>query len=213
LPFAWWDPDRYISAKAVIDYVSVAAPFDGDPLSRVKEMIGFITAGDVESRGGAFGGLLYLGDPRVCSLLLPLRDSLTRAEILDATLCCTGLLHASSVEFLLGWLEEMQGDRRDSLFAAVAAGLGLLRKTMREPFVATGERAFPLTGVSAEEQDRMARKVPIEEYTNRIATRLRTLEWMEPVSKEDPDLKVMPEVLAFWGVAPLASEEIRTWKH
>jgi hypothetical protein len=213
MPFAWWDPDRHICAKAVADYVSTAVPFDADPLSRVKEMVGFMADGDVENRAGVFGGLLYLGDPRVCSLLLPLRDSLTRAEILDATLCCTGLLHASSVEFLLGWLEEMQGDRRDSLFAPVAAGLGLLRKTMREPFVSTGERAFPVTGITAEEQDRMARKVSIEEYTERIAPRLRTLAWMEPISKEDPGLKVMPDVLAFWGVAPLGRAETGAWKH
>jgi hypothetical protein len=213
MPFAWWDPDRQISAKAVVDYVSTAAPFDGDPLSRVKEMIGFMADGDVENRGGVFGGLLYVGDARVCSLLLPLRDRLTRAEILDATLCCTGLLHASSVEFLLGWLEDMQADQRDTLFAPVAAGLGLLRKTMREPFVSTGERAFPITSVSAEGQDRMARKVSVEEYTERIAPRLRTLAWMEPVSKVDPDLKVMPDVLAFWGVAPLGREETGAWKH
>ena len=213
MPFACWDPDGHISAKAVVDYVSSAAPFDGDPLSRVKEMVGFMAKGDVENRAGVFGGLLYLGDPRVCSLLLPLRDSLTCAEILDATLCCTGSLHASSVEFLLGWLEDMRGDRRDSLFAPVAAGLGLLRKTMREPFVSTGERAFPITSVAAEEQERMARKVSIEEYTERIAPRLRTLAWMEPVSKEDPGLKVMPDVLAFWGVAPLGREETGVWKH
>jgi hypothetical protein len=213
MPFACWDPDLHLSAKAVVDYVSTAVPFGGDPMSRVKEMIGMIADGDIENRGGVFGGLLYLGDPRVCSLLLPLRDGLTREETLDATLCCTGLLHASSVEFLLGWLEEMQGDRRDSFFAPVAAGLGLLRKAMREPLVSTGERAFPITGVTPQEQDRMARKVSIEEYTKTIAARLRALEWIEPVSREDPGLKVMPDVLAFWGVAPLGREETGSWKH
>jgi hypothetical protein len=59
----------------------------------------------------------------------------------------------------------------------------------------------------------MARKISIEEYTETIASRLRTLEWMEPVSKVDPDLKVMPEVLALWGVGRLGREETGTWRH
>ena len=60
----------------------------------------------------------------------------------------------------------------------------------------TGERPFPLASVSSEEQMRMQRPIPTEEYTARIAPRLIARE------RTDPEPKVMPDVLAVWGLAP-----------
>jgi hypothetical protein len=62
--------------------------------------------------------------------------------------------------------------------------------------VMTGERPFPWASVTPEEQRRMARYIPIEEYTERIAPRLRALE------RREPEPKVMPQVLEVWGVSP-----------
>ena len=58
-------------------------------------------------------------------------------------------------------------DRR--LASSCPACLALQRKRAPHPFVATGERPFPLAGVPPEEQARMRRPIPIEEYTARIA--------------------------------------------
>jgi len=175
LPFVFSDPDGAVCATAVIDYVSMGDLVDGDPMSRVKDITAMIAHRDPENRGAAFGGLLYLGDQRVCDLLLPLRDDLRLEEVREAMACCTGFPHASSVEFLLDWLEGMDPNVEERLFPIVATGLGRVRKGMQEPVVRTGERPFPATGVTPEELRRMARQVSIKEYTAKIALRLRAL--------------------------------------
>jgi hypothetical protein len=196
LPFIFCDPDTWICCNATIEYVSTARLIDGDPMTRVKEVIRMIAGGQLANPGAAFGGLLFLGDARVCQLLLPLRDGLMDYEARAAVGCCTGYLHASTIEFLLDWLEGMNGNASDGLFGIVAGGLGYARKLMQEPFVATGERPFPGTSVTPEEGRRMARKVSIDEYTAGIAPRLRALE------RSEPDPKVMPQILKIWGVSP-----------
>jgi hypothetical protein len=79
---------------------------------------------------------------------------------------------------------------------------------MKWPFVMTGERPFPVYSVTSEQQREMARFVPIEEFTQRVAPRLRDLERTELAPK------VMPDVLAAWGIAasqlgPFAAAEVR----
>ena len=100
------------------------------------------------------------------------------------------------LEFQLGWLEGLDDNDRDRRFGIVASGLALQRKSAPHPFVMTGERPFPLASVSSEEQMRMQRPIPTEEYTARIAPRLIALE------RTEPEPKVVPDVLAVWGLAP-----------
>jgi hypothetical protein len=76
LPFIAEDKARGIVATAVIDYVSLGPLSNGDPMSRIKDIIGMIESGLLENEGAAFGALLHIGDKRVCDLLIPLRDSL-----------------------------------------------------------------------------------------------------------------------------------------
>ena len=69
LPFIACEPDRGICSTAVIDYVSMAPSRPADPISSVQDIIGMISARFPRNVGAAFGGLLYLGDRRVCRLL------------------------------------------------------------------------------------------------------------------------------------------------
>jgi hypothetical protein len=203
LPFVFSDPDRGVCATAVIDYVSMGDLTDGDPMSRVKDIVAMIAHHDPENRGAAFGGLLWLGDQRVCDLLLPLRDGLTIEEVREVVGSCSGYLHASSIEFLLDWLEQLKGDERYGRFGALAGGLGYARKTMHEPLVGTGERPFPATSVTPDQARRIRRAISIAEYTERIAPRLRELE------RAETEPKVMPRIMEIWGVAPSGQQETR----
>ena len=206
IPFICEDPDTGICATAVIDWVSAANLTDGDPMSRVKDVIDMIVRGRAQNIGALFGGLLQLGDPRVCALLVPLRDRLTDFEANEAMRSFTGFICAATTEFLLDWLEGLKGDQKDGRFGTVASGLLLLRGGMQSPMVLTGERPFPWDSVAPEEQRRMARYVPIEEYTERIAPRLRALE------RREPEPKLMPQVLEVWGLSPSDDQRIEQFR-
>jgi hypothetical protein len=195
-----------VCSTAVLDWVNEAGLTDGDPMSRIQDMIDVIVRRRAENVGAVFGGLLHLGDPRVCALLVPLRDSLTDFEANEVARCFTGLVSAATTEFLLDWLEGLNGDAQDRRFGKVASGLALLRRGMQWPVAMTGERPFPWKSVTPEEQRRMARFIPIEEYTERIAPRLRALE------RREPEPKVMTHVLEVWGVSPSTDRDIEEFR-
>lgn len=205
LPFIACEPARGISSSAVIDYVSMAPLTAGDPMSRVRDVTAMIERRFPANVGAAFGGLLYLGDDRVCRLLIPLRDELTREEIDEAVKCHTGFVSAATIDFLLDWLEGMDGDAQDGHFGSVASGLVLARRSMLVPKVATGRRPFPFASASQTKVEAMRAFIDIKDYTSRIAPRLRALE------RTEPEPKVMPAVMEVWGVdgAPPATSWLR----
>jgi hypothetical protein len=100
LPFIAEDDEGRIVSTAVIDYVSLGPLTNGDPMSRVKDIIGMIESNMLENEGAAFGALLHIGDGRVCDLLIPLRDSLDRDAISNAVKCSTGFIHSATADFL-----------------------------------------------------------------------------------------------------------------
>jgi hypothetical protein len=145
LPFIVVEPLRDIVATAVIDYVSVGSLKNDDPMTRPKEIVDLIQRDSVENRGAVFGGLLHLGDERVCELIRPVRDLLDAEEVGAAIHCATGFLYSSSVEFEIDWLEGMNGDERDRLFGIVAAGLtNQVRRNRQDVVFTGGERRFPI---------------------------------------------------------------------
>jgi hypothetical protein len=202
LPFIAEDDSRRIVSTAVVDYVSVGPLTANDPMSRPKDIIGMIEAKLLKNEGAAFGGLLHLGDPRLCKLLWPLRHQLDAAAVGEAINCSTGFLYSACVDFEIKWLEEMEGDSRDGLFGHVAAGIALQKRMNRYDVVVTGERPFPFPKISSpKDQERlreMGNPISIDEYTKRIAPRLYALE------RTEPPPRVMPRVLMEWGLKPLS---------
>jgi hypothetical protein len=194
LPFIAAEPRRLIVSTAVIDYVSLAATPSGDPMSSVREIVDMIAERRLANAGAAFGALLHVGDPRVCRLLLPLRDGLSGEEANEAVKCATGFIHSATVEFYLDWLEGMDGDVRDGLFGIVASGLAQLARKKKLDEVATGERPFPVSSMEPGEYERSMKFIPLEAFVRQIASRMRDLE------RSEPPPRVMPSVLAFWGV-------------
>ena len=197
LPFIAEDDDTTIVSTAVIDYVSLAPLTDNDPMSRPRGIVGMIESGMLENEGAAFGALLHIGDPRVCKLIWPLRDTLDHDSINEVVKCQTGLISSSTVDFYIDWLEGMEGDIRDGQFGLVASGLALLKKKFAVEEVFTGLRPFPFTKtMSMEEIRSLAKPVPFADYQKRIAPRLYALEHSEPPPR------VMPSVLIEWGLEP-----------
>lgn len=196
LPFIVEERDRGIVSTAVIDYVSLGPLTDGDPMSRVKDVIGMIERGMLANEGAAFGALLHIGDRRVCKLLVPLRDTFDRDAMNEIVGCATGLVHSATVDFYLDWLEGLEGDYTDGKFGTVASGLGLLKRKSLTDTVATGDRPFPTRGATPDDWESL-NLIPIEEYLRRISRRMYALERSEPAPK------VMPIILAAWGLTPL----------
>jgi hypothetical protein len=56
LPFIAEDKSPAVVSTAVIDYVSLPALTDNDPMSRPRDIIGMIQSGTLENEGAAFGG-------------------------------------------------------------------------------------------------------------------------------------------------------------
>lgn len=195
LPFIAEDPDRRIASTATIEYASNGPLVGDDPMSRVKDIIELIRGEPLANTGAVFGGLLCLGDPRVCRLLLDVRDELSLDQALEAGGCWSGTMSAASIEFILGWLESLEGRDQDVLFGNLAANLVLQKRHATMPMVMTGTRPFPVTSVTPKEHGAMMKLVPFEQYRERIAPRLLALERMETPPKS------MSAVISTWGIA------------
>lgn len=201
LPFIAEESSQRIVSSAVIDYASLRPLANNDDMSGPKDIIGMLKSGFLKNPGAAFGALLHLGDKRVCKLLWDMKDDLSHAEIKIAVTCTTGLLHASSVEFEIDWMESMDGDDKDGIFGLVASGLALQFKNNKFDMAFTGQRQFPAKKNPTEaEQKRsreLAKPISVSEYTKKIASRLYALE------RTEPPPRVMPYVLSVWGLKPV----------
>jgi hypothetical protein len=201
LPFILYESSTHIVSTAVIDYVAVGTIINNDPLGRAKDIVEFIRAGNITNVGAAFGGLLHFGDRRVCRLIWPLRDLLEPNDVRTAIQCTTGLIYAATVELEIDWLEELDGTIDDAVFTHLAAGLVNEVRTSQMNVVLTGPRVFPvpkkdLTEAEQRRARELANPVPLEEYANRIASRLYAIE------RTEPPPRIMPHVLTAWGLAP-----------
>jgi hypothetical protein len=197
LPFIAEDDAMAIVSTAVIDYVSLGLLTNGDPMSRVKDIIGMIENNALKNEGAAFGALLHIGDKRVCDLLISLRDSLDRDAMNNAVNCSTGFIHSATADFYLDWLEGLEGSDQDGVFGIVASGLGLLKKRSRIDQVCTGHRPFPTRGATPEDWKASQKPIPLAEYVQRISRRMYALE------RAEPPPRIMPHVLTEWGLTPL----------
>jgi hypothetical protein len=189
------DPDRGIVSTAAFDYASSGSLIDNDPMTCPKEIVRFIEEGEAANTGAVFGGLLCLGDPRVNRLLWPIKDRLSLEDASEAAKCFYGLMSAATIEFVVDWLESLEGSDQDALFGDLVSNLVLHKRHMATPRVRTGLRPFPTDGVKDEEARDTEQWISFEEYRRRIAPRLLALEQAEPPPK------TMSAVIQEWGIA------------
>jgi hypothetical protein len=101
---------------------------------------------------------------------------------------------AATIEFILDWLEGLDNADQGVLFGNLGANLVLQKRHMTAPLVATGLRPFPVTSATPREQRYMAKWIPFEDYSRRVAPRLFALEQAESAPK------VMSAVIVAWGL-------------
>lgn len=187
------DNDSDLVADAVIAHLSLAPVVDDDPMFRVRNFITWIVDDEPGSRAGIFAGLLYLGDERVCRLLVPARHSLETADIEKIIAFPVGFTHRAIVEFYIDWLESLDPERERDLFHLLCAALTITRRQCENGRVYTSLRMFPLP---TEPDSWHPAHTTIARHARKIASRLYSLE-----AAEIP-LRAMPLVLKEWGLEP-----------
>jgi len=202
-PFMLLDPDMAIGSTATVDYASLGSLLNDDPMTRPKNAIRMIEKGIPKNPAAVIGGLLVLGDLRVCRLLVPLRASLDEHQVQTVTKCFSGITAKCVVEFYLDWLDELI-DRREheglSIFGHVAAGLYRLADARSVPFIVDGQRPFP---VPRDAGWPGWRQIDPQEFAASIASRILDLE-----AREAPP-KVLPHAIRAIGLTPrTASKDI-----
>lgn len=203
-PFMNLDDDLGIVSTATIDYVSFGTLIENDPMTRPKDVVDMVVNGVPRNRAAVIGGLISIGDPRVCVLVAPLRDSLNIDEAEIVTQAFTGMASKSQVGFYLDWLEELVDDQdRDTLalFGHVAAGLHRLATRRIVPFITDGLRPFPVPSQDDETGWSDMRAIDADEFADSISGRLFDLERREGLPK------VMPHVIRAFGLTPKTPPE------
>jgi hypothetical protein len=104
-------------------------------------------------------------------------------------------MSAATIDFILDWMEGLEGDAPDVLFGALASNLIQQKRHAARPLVRTGLRPFPTNSVSDEEYEAISKWVPFETYVRTVASRLLALE------RAEPPPKTMSLVIQKWGIA------------
>ncbi|WP_291207152.1 hypothetical protein [Hyphomonas sp.] len=202
-PFMLLDPDLAIVSTATVDYASVGSLLDEDPMTRPKDAVMMVERGIPENPAALLGGLLALGDPRVCKLVKPFRTLLSADQVATITKCQSGFTAKCVVEFYLEWLEELV-DQRDhdaeATYGNVVAGLYRLARERRIPFIADGFRPFPVPGDGEEGWPDLRRLDP-SVFATSIERRLLAIERREAVPR------VLPHAIRAFELIPLSRND------
>lgn len=191
MPFLQHEPDATLVQSAALAFAAHMPLADADPMTGPRTIAALVPHADDDAvRVGLIAGLLALGDRRVLTVARGLwrhlapaaRESLTRQSLPFAC--------ASTVEFLLDWLE----DADEEGFGVAAAMLARL------PAEGGGrvldlKRRFPAHVESDESEIEIVGEWSAADYGARIASRLADLE------RRENEPRVLPAVRAAWSVA------------
>lgn len=191
MPFLQHEPDASIVQSAALAFAAHMPLTAGDPMTGPRTIAALVPHADDDAvRVGLISGLLALGDRRVLPVLRGLwrhlgpeaREALTRQSLPFAC--------ASTVEFLLDWLE----DADEEGFGIAAAMLA------RIPADGNGrvldlKRRFPANLDGDEIGIEVVGEWTAADFGARIAPRLADLE------RRENEPRVLPAVRAAWSVA------------
>ena len=197
-PFMLLDTDMSIVSTATLDYASIGSIVENEPMSRVIDTIDLIKKEIASNPGAMIGGLLCLGDPRVCELLFPLRKNLDIDTTKTISHCYSGMTARCVVEFYLNWIEEFIDKRDDfseGMIGNIIAGLYRLSDARKAPFIVDGYRPFPVPkGENVTWPD--IKRIEIDVFVKSISQRLYDLE------RRESSPKLMPHVIRSFGLVP-----------
>ena len=193
LPFLLADEEPVVVSTAAL-HLSVLIPLrNGDPFTGPRDVLGFLdSAYSDNSRAGILQGILLLGDRRILPLLDHCWEELGREGRRLLAHSWSGLAYASTIDFLLDWLEKTD-DEAD--YGSIAAALALCKvRQKNSPFVVDVERKFPANGDGVDPPVRFLNQWTFEEYGKIIAPRLKA------IAAAETGEKVIPKVLEAWGI-------------
>jgi len=192
-PFLYADEETSVISTASLNIAIFIPPKDGDPLTGPKEVLGYAEGADTEATyTGILQGVLQLGDRRILPLLDGCWKELGREGRRLLANSWSGFVYASTIDFLLGWLEKADDERDYGSIAAALASYPIRPK--RIPLVLDVMRKFPANGPDDEPAVRFLNQWTFEEYGAIIAPRLKAI-----AAAETGD-KVIPKVLGAWGI-------------
>lgn len=201
-PFMMLEDDLGIVSTATVDYASIGTLSDNNPMTRPIDIITMVEKNMPRNPAAVIGGLLVLGDPRVCKLLEPLRSSIPADYVPEITKSFSGFSYKCVIEFYLDWIEELIDERdfeSESVIGNVIAGLYRLAKFNKAGCIMDGLRPFPVPRHEIR-WDTM-KQLSLEDYTQSISSRLYDLE------RREGEPKVMPHVIRAFGLVPLSPSE------
>jgi hypothetical protein len=193
LPFLCADEDLAVISTASLKLCVLIPPRGGDPLTGPKDVLGFLDTADSDnSRAGILQGVLLLGDRRILPLLDNCWEKLDREGRRSLAHSWSGFVFASTIDFLLDWLEKTNEEWD---YGSIAAALALCPVPRNNaPFVLDVERKFPVNGEEEGPPVRFLQQWTFEEYGKIIAPRLKA------IAAAETGEKVIPKVLAVWGI-------------
>ena len=196
VPFVLREDEAGLVSTAVIDYTSMGSLAHEDQMTRVDHVLSGLNNGLVRNRGAVFGGLLALGDERVCRKLRHTCSQLNLSEIAVATKCQTGFTSAALIHFYLDWVESLIASHDYDSEASVGHILSGLRRALAGRVtndIFDGPRPFP---VPRDGPWPSIRRIPFKEFVTSISGRLYSLE-----AAEAPP-KLMPHIISYCGLTP-----------
>lgn len=201
-PFMLLEDELGIVSTATVDYASIGTLSDNNPMTRPIDIMMMIERNMPRNPAAVIGGLLVLGDPRVCKLLEPLRSSIPPDYVPEITKSFSGFSYKCVIEFYMDWIDELIDEKdfeSESIIGHVIAGLYRLAKFNKYNYILDGLRPFPV-----EHQTRTnvtIKQLSLEDYTQSISHRLYDLE------RREGEPKLMPHVIRGFGLEPLSPSE------
>jgi hypothetical protein len=199
MPTVLGDHDRAIVVPAATATALSHRPDAAGPDSGPFCVLDHLLTPRARNLGAGLGALLGLGDRQVTEVIFDLRGMLAHPDLaatLDEMLeTSSGLLHRSTIEFFLDWLQELARDLPASanLFCRVARGLANRRFATTAYVVIDGQPRYPAP-LEGQMYEHGWCVIPLDEYTRSIASRLVELD------RAGATLREPPELAGPWGV-------------
>ncbi len=200
VPVLLGDDDRAIVAAAATTVALSHRPDAAGPDAGPFCVLDHLLTPRARNAGAGLGALLGLGDPQVAEVIFKLRTMLAHPDLtttLDEMLeSCTGMLHRSTIELFLNWLQELARDLPESAntFERVARGLAKRRYAAVVDFVIDGQPRYP-TPLEGQIHEHGWCLIALDEYTRSIAPRLIALERAAAAHS------IAPNIARPWGLA------------
>jgi hypothetical protein len=200
MPSVLGDHDRAVVVPAATAMALSHRPDAAGPDTGPFCVLDHLLTPRARNLGAGLCALLGIGDRQVAEVIFDLRSMLAHPDLattLDEMLeTSSGLLHRSTIEFYLDWLQELARDLPGSadLFRRVARGLANRRFATTAYVVIDGQPRYPAP-LEGQMYENGWCVIPLDEYTRSIASRLVALDRAADALDEPP------EIAGPWGVA------------